>query len=242
MAIVLGLGLRGHYAFNPPYLLLALDVLFFWGVTPFVAYISARSYLTSGSFTLLLVSLAFIVGVPFSIADGLSANSSPNVSVIFGALGLLFSSTMQLLGSAHASFGTSSIGSEKRKARLVMSYGLVFFISALVMVLALLPAFPPFFVQATGVTTIDQVVYSLVIAFFLVSGVLYLRLYLGSKNDILYMYALALLLFSIGSFGLTQQLVFGDVVVWIGRASLFAGTLYFLSALLQARTESSIKG
>ncbi|MDQ1279684.1 MAG: hypothetical protein QG670_946 [Thermoproteota archaeon] len=234
LAALLGLGLRGQYIFNPPYLLLALSILFYWGVTPIVAYISAKSYLMNGSLTLLFVSLAFIVGVPFSVVAG---GSSPNDSVTLGALGLLVSSALQFSGAAQASFGTVPVGSEHRKTRLVLAFACVLSISGLIILLNLLHVFPLFFVENLGVTLVDQAIYGLIILFFLVSSLLYQRLYLKTKSETLYWYSLALLLYGIGSFGITQQLVFGDLVVWVGRIGTYMGLLYFLAALLSIRRE-----
>jgi hypothetical protein len=90
-------------------------------------------------------------------------------------------------------------------------------------------------VENSGITFVDEVTYGFVILFFLVGSLLYLRLYLKSKSDILYMYSLALMLYAIGSFGLTQQVAFGDAVVWIGRLSTYIGLFYFLFALLRSR-------
>jgi hypothetical protein len=88
---MLGLGLKGQYAFNPPYLLVILPFVFYLLVTPVVTYISGKDYLTTGSLALLFVSLAFFVGVPFSVGTAFAA-SSANLTVTFGALGLIVSS------------------------------------------------------------------------------------------------------------------------------------------------------
>jgi len=241
LAIMLGFGLKGQYVFNPPYLLLVLTLVFYWLVTPVVSYISAKGYLATGSLTLLFVSLAFFIGVPFSIATAVSANTSPNATVTLGALGLLLSSAFQFSGAAQASFGSVSLGSEKRKQTLSVSLFSVLAISVLIILFSLLNMVPPFFVENTGVTLIDSVVYTLVILFFLIGSLLYLRLYLKSKSKLLYMYSLALFLYCIGSFGITQQVVFGDAIVWIGRISTYLGLLYFLLALIVSRRDSNPK-
>jgi hypothetical protein len=238
LASMLDLGLKGKYVFNSPYLLLILTFVFYWLVTPVVAYISAKGYLTTGSLTLLFVSLAFFVGVPFSIATGITAVSSPNETVTLGALGFLVSSAFQFLGAAQASFGSVQVGSEGRKRRLMIAFTGVSAISGLIILLDLLGRFPAFFVENSGVKLVDLVVYGFVILFFIVGGLLYLRLYFRAKTDILYTYSLALMLYGIGSFGITQQLVFGDAVVWVGRIATYIGLLYFLFALIGGRQEN----
>jgi hypothetical protein len=239
LALLLGLGLKGQLVFNPPYLLLALTFIFYWLVTPVVAYTSAKGYLTTGSLALLFVCLAFFVGVPFSVATGITAVSSPNQTVTLGALGLLVSSVFQFLGAAQASFGSVSVGSERRKLRLTLAVSGVLALCVLIITFSLLSIFPPFFVQGAGITFIDEAVYGLVILFFAAGSLLYARMYLKSKVDTLYVYSLALMLYAIGSFGITQQVAFGDLIVWIGRLSTYVGLIYFLFALLRSRRGNS---
>jgi len=234
LAVMLGLGLKGQYAFNPPYLLVILTFVFYLLVTPIISLISARGYLATGSLTLLFVSLAFFVGMPFSVATAIAV-SSPSLTVTFGALGLLISSTFQILGAAQASFGSVPVGSERRNLRLTAAYSATLALSVLIVLLGSLSVFPAFFVQNVGATLIDEFVYVLIILFFVTGGLLYLRLYIKSKSETLFIYSLALLLYSMGSFGLTKQVVFGDAIVWIGRLSTYFGLLYFLYALLGNR-------
>jgi len=231
---MLALGLRGHYVFNPPYLLLILSIVFYFLVTPTVTYISAKAYLTTGSLTLLFISLAFVIGVPFAIAGSITS-SSPNLSVTTAALGLLVSSFFQFIAASQASFGSVSLGSENRRSKLILSFIGVLFLNVLIISLALLGVFPAFFVQLVGATFIDKIFYGAIILFFLVGSFLYLRIYSKSKSQTLYVYSLALLLYAVGCFGISQQLVYGDAVVWVGRVSTYVGLLYFLFALLGSR-------
>jgi hypothetical protein len=238
LAAVLGLGLKGQFVFNPPYLLLALTFLFYFLVTPVVAYVSARGYLATGSLTLLYVCMAFLVGVPFALATGLVA-SEPNVTVTLAALGLLVSSAFQFVGALQTSFGSVAIGAERRGSRLAVAVVGVLALSMAVIALGLLGVFPAFFVSGSGVTFLDEAVYTCVILLFLLSGLLYLRVYVRGRSRTLYVYGLALLLYSLGSFGMTQQVVFGDVLAWAGRVCTYVGLLYFLFALLRSPATAS---
>jgi hypothetical protein len=234
LTLMLSLGLKGHFVFNSPIALLVLTVIFYLLVTPTVAYISAKSYLATGSLTLLFVSLAFFVGIPFSIATA-AATSIPDLTVALGALGLLVSSTFQFLGAAQASFGSVPVGSEHRGLRLILVSLAVLVVCVVIILLGFLGVYPTFFVNNVGITLRDGVVYGFIISFFLAGSLLYLRLYLKSKSKTLFFYSLALILYALGSFGITQQVVFGDAVVWVGRLSTYFGLIYFLYALLGSR-------
>ena len=43
----------------------------------------------------------------------------------------------------------------------------------------------------------------------------------------------------IGSFGVTLQVRFSDIVVWTGRLGLYLAIIYFLIALLSSRKDNS---
>ena len=68
---------------------------------------------------------------------------------------------------------------------------------------------------------------------------LFLRQYLKSKSNVLYWYTLALVLDAIGSFGVTLQVRFSDIVVWTGRLGIYGATVYFLIALLSSRKDNN---
>jgi hypothetical protein len=234
LTLMLALGLKGQFVFNSPIALLILTILFYLLVTPIVAYISAKSYLATGSLTLLFVSLAFFVGIPFSISIA-AATSIPDLTVALGALGLLVSSTFQLSGAAQASFGSVPVGSEHRRLRLISVFLAVSVVCVMIVLFGFLGVYPTFFVNNVGITLADTVVYGFIISFFLAGGLLYMRLYLKSKSKTLFFYSLGLILYALGSFGITQQVVFGDAVVWVGRLSTYFGLIYFLYALLGSR-------
>jgi hypothetical protein len=60
---------------------------------------------------------------------------------------------------------------------------------------------------------------------------------LKSKSNVLYWFTLALVLEAIGTFGVTLQVRFSDIVVWTGRLGIYFATVYFLIALLGSRKD-----
>ena len=237
LLLELALGMRGHYVFSSTYQLLGLNLTIVCGISFVIAYLSAKGYLSTGSVTLLLITMAFILIAIVSIASGLFATYSPNDSVTVIAIGLLLFSAMQLSSSIQASFRSTPIGSEHRNIRLTLACVGASLLSGLISLLIALKVFPSFFVNGVGVTLTDQAVYSAVVLLFSLSSVLFLRQYLKLKSNVLYWYTLALVLDALGSFGITLQVRFSDIVVWTGRIGLYGAIIYFLIALLSSRKE-----
>jgi len=237
LALLLGFGLKGQFVFGSTIAYLVVSILFYWLVTPTVTFISAKGYLNTGSLILLFISLAFFVALPFSIASVVTP-SIPNYAVTFAALGFIVSSAFQLAGAVQASFGSVPVGFQNRKLRLFSALAGTLTLCIIIIVFGFLGFYPPFFLQNIGTTFIDYLFYAFSIFFFASSGLLYLRLYFKSKSEVLYFYSLALILYAIGAFGITQQVVFGDAVVWVGRTATYIGLLYFLYALIVSRKET----
>jgi hypothetical protein len=183
--------MRGQYVFNPPYLLLVISLMLVSTVGFIVAYLSAKSYLATGSLALLLLSMAFVVQSVVPIGSGLASTFSPSATVAMAALGLLVGSAVQLLAAVQASFRSTPIGSEHRKARLTFAGLMAVLLSLIVVFLPFSPGFPSLFVNASGVTMINQVIYAVAIGVFLVGSFLFMHLYSRSKS---------VLLASLGSF------------------------------------------
>ena len=219
-----------YYVFNPLALRIALNVVLVGVICFSVAYLSAKSYLVTGSLTLLIITAAFVFICIVSVIIGWLANFSANWGVTLNGLDLLLFSAFQLASSYQASFRSAAIGTEHRMLRLTLACVAEASLSGLVSLLTTLNVFPTFFVNGVGVTLTDQTVF-----LFSLSSILFLRQYLKSKSAVLYWYTLALMLNAVGTFGVTLQMRFSDIVVWTGRIGLYAATIYFLIALLSSR-------
>jgi hypothetical protein len=239
LVIELALGLRGHYVFNPLYLKIGLNVVLVAVICSVVAYLSAKGYLLTGSLTLLIITVAFVYISIVSAVIGWLGNFSANWGVTLNGLDLLLFSALQLFASFQASFRSVAIGSEHRSLRLTLACVAAVFLSGLLSLLTVLKVFPTFFVNGKGVTLTDQIVFSTVVLLFSLSSVLFLRQYFRSKSNVLYWYALALVLDAVGAFGVTLQIRFSDIVVWTGRVGLYGATVYLLIALLSSRKDNN---
>ncbi len=235
LAIELALGLRGQYVFNSLFVRIGLNTILVAVICAVVAYLSAKSYLLSGSLTLLIITMSFVYISIVSVIVGWLATYSANWGVTLNGLDLLLFSALQLVASIQASFRSVPIGSEHRKAKLASACAVAVFLSLLLTLLTVMNIFPVFFVDGVGVTLIAQVVFSTAVIFFSLASMLFLRQYSKTKSNVLYWYALALVLDALGSFGVTLQVQFSDIVVWTGRTGLYFGTVYYLIALLNSR-------
>ena len=238
LVIELALGLRGQYVFNPPFLFLGLNLAIVGGVSFIIAYLSAKGYLLTGSLTLLLITLSFVLLGIMIAMNGLFAIFSSNWAVTTAAIGLLLFSLLQVFAAVQSSFRSVQIGSEHRKSRLTLTCLFTIFLSALLSLLIVLNIFPIFFINGIGVTLGDQIVYAVVIFSCSLSSLLFLRLYFKSKSNVLYWYTLVLAFDAIGLYGVTLQVQFSDAVVWTGRLGSYIATIYYLIALLSTRKNS----
>jgi len=228
------LGLRGQFVFNPTYLVLGLNIIFV-GIDLVIAYLSAKSYLLTGSLTLLFIALSFVLICVAGVMNGLLVTLSPNWGVTVFAVGFLVFAALQFVGAYQASFRSVPIGTERRKARLTLVCLVAVSMVALISLLSVLNIFPPFFINGSGVTLTDQIILSTIVIFFFVTSVLFLRHYIKTKSNVLYWYTLGLVLDAIGAYGLSLQVQFSDIVVWTGRIGLYLAAVYYLIALLSSK-------
>ena len=235
--IELALGLRGQYVFNSVIVRIGINVILLATICFVIAYLSAKGYLITGSISLLIITMAFVYICLVTVIIGWIATLSPNWGVTLNGIDLLLFSGFLLLSSFQSSFRSVPIGSEHRKTRLTLACTAAISLGIVVSSLTILNFFPTFFINGTGVTFIDQIVFSISVLLFAVNSVLFLRQYLKSKSDVLYWFTLALVLEAIGTFGVTLQVRFSDIVVWTGRLGIYIATVYFLIALLSSRKE-----
>jgi hypothetical protein len=225
----------GNTSLIPEFVRIGINILLLSVICFVIAFLSAKSYLLTGSLTLLIITVSFTYICLVTIIIGFIAITSPNWGVTLNGIDLLLFAALQLFSAYQASFRSVPIGSENRKNRLILAVSSTIFLGVLMASLTVLNVFPPFFINGVGVTLTDQIVFSVVIILFAANSALFLRLYLKSKSNVLYWYTLAMVLETIGSFGLTLQIRFSDIVVWTGRLGIYVATVYFLIALLITR-------
>ena len=235
--LTLFLNLSNGIAYNPPYLFLSLNLIFFTITTIAISFISLRSFLKDGSLTVLIISCSFIIFGLSVIIAGWVITFSSNLSIAVSNPGILAASILQVLASILVFQGKQETKTSSRKKLFAAAYFVsVIFVLASSTV-ALLGYYPMFFV-ASGPTLLRQVFLGSSVFFFAVAALIFGIQYFRSKSLSIYWYALAIGLFSIGLFSAFEQKSIGDIPTWLGRIALYIGTVYLMAAILSTRVKS----
>ena len=227
--------------FNPPYLELALQILFVLITGLAVAVVSAISYLRSGSFNVLLLGSSLLVSALSLTISSLALdpyvppNLSPDQSITVGNIGLLVASIIMLAGAITTWSGRGANLQANRKAILVTTYFAFVLLVIAIIVVAASNLTPPF-LTSTGSTVARLAVLTLQIVIYFASCLLFSLLYFKSKKPTLYWYSLALGLLVVASIASLFVINVGDVMNWVERLGLCLSGLYFLVALLSVKT------
>lgn len=224
--------------FDPPLLLFILNTLFISIVAFVGSYISARSYLMSGSPGLLLMGCGMLaIGIGALIAGLLrDLPDGANLNVTMFNIGVLLSSAFHFTAATLISAGmTSKLLKTPGKPKVILVYAPVLVFLTFVMVASLQGAVPRFFIQGVGGTPLRQVVLGAAVALFLISSCLFMRLYSEKKADFLYWYSLSLTLFAVGLFAVFLQRGVGEPLGWTGRTAQYLGGIFLLISVLTSR-------
>jgi PAS domain S-box-containing protein len=231
--------------FEPPWLLPILNTVFIFAIYFAVAYISAKSYLASGSLSIFLLGCGMLVFGSAALLGGwlIAAPGGINVNVTLVNIGALLGSIFHLMGAMLTSMRVNSeLNSKYRKRNLMLAYPGVLIFIILLTIASLQGIIPLFFIQETGPTLLRQVVLGTAAVLFAVSALLVIRLYSRLKEIYLYWYALALMLVAVDLFTAFLQHAVGSPIGWAGRSALYLGGIYFLNAIFIARRTARTRG
>ena len=235
------LGLKGT-VYNQADLAFVLQLTFVLGVSILLSIISARAYLVSGSFNILLLGIAALIsGVLLIIAQwgvtpSLISTLTTNESVTIGNIGILAASVLLFISAILLWFGESKIRStSSRKSILGTTYLIAILLIVSVTVLDSYGLFPVFFMSGIS-TTLRMVVLACSGFFLAASCLLFGWKYQKTKSPTLYWYTLGLGLFFISIIGIVYFQSIGDLINWSGRIGLYLMGLYFLLAVLSRDT------
>jgi PAS domain S-box-containing protein len=229
---------------EPPYLLLALNLLF-QTIIPFsIAYLAWRSYTNSGQLSLFFIGCgmvafglgALVAGLIINIPGG--TNLTPvihNTGALLGSILIGIAAIISLQKSPQYKL------TQHRAFYLGLSYLAVIIFMSLFAIAAYRGMVPPFFVQGTGPTMLRQLVLGAATVLFAVSSIAFMRVSVRSASDFTYWLSLALVLITIGMCGIFLQKSVGSPIGWIGRAAQYLGCAYLLIGIVAAYRISNIK-
>ena len=238
LLVTIAFHLSGSFVFNPPYVLLILNVVFLTGTSVAVAIISAKSYLSHGSLNILLLgSAVFIAGLVATIA-GVAGYVSANYNNAIYNSGILVSSGLQLVSAIAtlASIGFKS--NSHRKSLLVIAYVLAAIFVASLTLFVLSGSAPAFLSSSGAPTAIRQVTLGLSVVFFSLGFAVFGWQYFQSKSRVVFLYSIALGLFAIGLVSAFEVKHSGELLTWLARSTLYVGSFYFVAAVLASRADA----
>lgn len=206
-----------------------------------VAYISAKGYMESGLYRLLLLGTGdFAFGVGFLASWLPDIPGWPNVLLTVDNTGILVSSILHVLSAIVVGSGAiKEMASQRGKVQVILSYVLVSVFMVLLMVASVLGVTPPFFVQGIGPTPLRGMVVVVALMLFSISSIALMRLYFMSKADVLWWYSLALSLIAVSQFAWLLQKTVGSPLSWLGSSAAYLAGVYLLTAVLTAARGSS---
>lgn len=224
--------------YDPPWLILVGNTLFVTAAFLVVALIASRNYLATGRVQMLLLGcgvLAFAVGAAAAAAvrgmpDGANLNVTIYNTAALLAAFLHFAAAFVLIS------GTSMETMVRRRGSLLaIAYGGSIVLVGLLYAAAIKGWIPPFKLQGTlGFTSIRQAVLGSADALFGFSSLMFLAMYLRSREVFLYWYACALGLTALSLTAFFVQASVGSPVGWAERLAQYLGGVYFLVALVKA--------
>ena len=231
--------------FEPLWLLSILNTVFVFAIYFAVAYISAKSYLASGSLSIFLLGCGMLAFGSAALLGGwlIAAPGGINVSVALFNIGALFGSIFHLMGAMLTSMRVNpELNSKRRKWNLTLAYPGVLILVILLAIASLQSITPAFFIQGTGPTPLRQVVLGTAAVLFSISALLFIRLYSRLTENYLYWYSLALMLVAIDLFASLFVHTVGSPFNWAARLPLYLGGIYFLNAIFVARRTARTRG
>jgi PAS domain S-box-containing protein len=233
-------------SFDPEWLILTGNTFFITALCVVVAVIAVRNYLVAGRVQMILLGcgvLVFGVGaVLAAAARNLPDGANLNVTIYNTAalMAALFHFAAAFLIVAGISPDTAV---RHRGTWAGLAYGGSVLAVGLLAALAFADLTPPFHVPGvSGFTSLRQAVLGGADILFGCSCVIFMGMFLRSRESFLYWYACALALTAISLTAFFIQSSVGSAIGWAGRVSQYLGGVYFLLSLVAAWRSAQSRG
>jgi len=218
----------------------------FLALIPFiVSIVAARSYLLSGLNSLLFMGCGMIAFGCGSMLGGWLINNSlgPNLTVTIHNIGVLLGSIFSILGAiSTSSSDLTETLPETRKLVLGIAYFGMVLLMVFVSLAAVWRVMPPFFIQGVGPTLLRQIVLGVAVLLFLLSALVYMRIFIKRETIFHYWHCLSLLMIAFGLIAIFVQKAVGSPIGWLGRSGQYIGCIYALTAILFTFKSARVQG
>jgi hypothetical protein len=228
-----------------------LNTIFICIIAALVAYIAAKSFTISGSLEILGLGCAVVAfgfgSLLYSLFYWWLADAGLNVRITANDSGILITSVIHLFGAGLGIAKRRLIESEPRLKQIIVfsSYLGILAIIAFVTWLAFRGVITSFLIPLadtplTGTIEVRDVIKGVAAILCVASALIYLRIYFKSRSDFYYWYSLGLILFAFGVVFISQGTL-ESWIAWLGRASQYAGGIYFLVSVLSASRRARVR-
>jgi hypothetical protein len=189
-----------------------------------VAWVSAKSFLQTGSLNLLFLGVAVLTFGTMSILGGLVSSINNSAGTFLYLIGLIMAGGLHLVSA-----GLTYYGSPRRKSSLGFRVGTAY--ATTIVILVALSAWA--LESNTGSISIPaNPVLGSTALLFLLAAFLFSRVYLRSHSPTLFWYSLALATTALAFVTLLFSRNAGDLVSWTGIGGVLLGSAYFLISLV----------
>ena len=231
----------GHYVNST---LLAILNFIFQSLAIFaVAFISARAYLKSGLIQLLLIGGGIICFGTGVLINSLSpyfvqAANYANFTVTVHNIGLLIFSVFSLAAGLTLKFRPSNGEGRKTQKRLnlTLTYSILVVFIITMAALTYFSILPSFNLDGSF-TPLRQTILGTALVLFSIAASVFAELYFETKTPTLYWLALGLALYAIGVVTIASIDTLNTALTWLGRVAQYAGSIFFVVALITAKDE-----
>ena len=214
------------------YVGVALSLIFRFGASILVAYISAKSYLMSGSRTSLVVGSGLLAFGLSGITGTLSGYflAGPSAQVTVNNTGAMVAGILNVVAALMSAIVTQS--ASRRRLWLGTAYVGIAVFTLVLAGAAVVGVLPAYLIPGKGPTILGSTILASSVVLFSASFLFFMRGYLASKSGVLYWYSLALALLAIASSAFFFSKAPGDIVSWSGRVANALGCTFFVVAVL----------
>ncbi len=220
-----------------------INTIFISAVGLLTIYSATKNYLHSGSLEILALG-GGVLALVFSITlYGWLTNTDLDTRITAYDSGVLLASIVFLAGAILAIKiqGPSGWKTGSNKLSVTIIYAAVFLLITVITWLAYQDIITVFTHEFTEHFTARDIVQGIAAIFYVSAALIYLRKYRGSQANIYFWYSLGLILFAAGVIFISRGPLEGRIA-WLGRASQYIASIYFLAAALSVYKRPGANG